>query len=183
MCQSLACQSLAKDCTRMSAGKRIKLKKYGLRIVVLIRFQEIGNIPKIIDVLKKIISVYIWNISFNICYAMSEFLVFVFQNPSLEGTFLINDKMICKFQFSEFMIMKPFKHRTSPEGTIVPGELKQNFVMKVYIVITSKVFADFCFESPISIDFQSEILALLPPKSAKTFDESLQILSPLRKSA
>ena len=58
----------------------------------------------------------------------------------------------------------------------------QNFVSKVYIVITSKVFADFCFESPISIDFQSEILALLPPKSAKTFHESLQILSP-RKSA
>ena len=43
----------------------------------------------------------------------------------------------------------------------------QNFVLKVYIVITSKVFADFRFESPISIDFQSEILALLPPKSAK----------------
>ena len=60
---------------------------------------------------------------------------------------------------------------------------KQNFVLKVYIVITSKVFADFRFESPISIDFQSEILALLPPKSAKTFHESLQILSPLRKSA
>ena len=59
----------------------------------------------------------------------------------------------------------------------------QNFVLKVYIVITSKVFADFCFESPISIDFQSEILALLRPKSAKTFHESLQILSPLRKSA
>ena len=41
----------------------------------------------------------------------------------------------------------------------------QNFVLKVYIVITSKVFADFRFESPISIDFQTEILALLPPKS------------------
>ena len=53
----------------------------------------------------------------------------------------------------------------------------QNFVLKVYIVIISKVFADFCFESPISIDFQSEILALLRPKSAKTFHESLQILS------
>ena len=59
----------------------------------------------------------------------------------------------------------------------------ENFVLKVYIVITSKVFADFRFESPISIDFQREILALLPPKSAKTFHESLQILSPLRKSA
>ena len=46
----------------------------------------------------------------------------------------------------------------------------QNFVLKVYIVITSKVFADFCFESPISIDFQSEILALLRPKSAKTLE-------------
>ena len=56
----------------------------------------------------------------------------------------------------------------------------QNFVLKVYIVITSKVFADFRFESSISIDFQNEILALLPPKSAKTFHESLQILSPLR---
>ena len=49
----------------------------------------------------------------------------------------------------------------------------QNFVLKVYIVITSEVFADFRFESPISIDFQNEILALLPPKSAKTFHESL----------
>ena len=49
----------------------------------------------------------------------------------------------------------------------------QNFVLKVYIVITFKVFADFRFESPISIDFQSEILALLPPKSAKTLVESL----------
>ena len=58
----------------------------------------------------------------------------------------------------------------------------QNFVMKVYIGITSKIFADFRFESPISIDFQTEILALLRPKSAKTFHESLQILSP-RKSA
>ena len=58
----------------------------------------------------------------------------------------------------------------------------QNFAMKVYIVITSKVFADFRFESPISIDFQNEILALLRPKSAKTFHESLQILS-ARKSA
>ena len=48
----------------------------------------------------------------------------------------------------------------------------QNFVLKVYIVITSKVFADFRFESPISIDFQSEILALLPPKSAKVFADS-----------
>ena len=46
----------------------------------------------------------------------------------------------------------------------------QNFVLKVYIVITSKVFADFCFESPISINFQSEILALLRPKSAKTLE-------------
>ena len=45
---------------------------------------------------------------------------------------------------------------------------KQNFVLKVYIVITSKVFADFRFESPISIDFQNEIPALLPPKSAKS---------------
>ena len=54
--------------------------------------------------------------------------------------------------------------------------------MKVYLVITSKVLADFRLESPISKDFQSEILALLPPKSAKTFHESLQILSPLRKS-
>ena len=61
-------------------------------------------------------------------------------------------------------------------------KLVQNFVLKVYIVITSKVFANFRFESPISIDFQSEILAFLPPKSAKTFHESLQILSP-RKSA
>ena len=46
------------------------------------------------------------------------------------------------------------------------------------VVITSNVFADFRFESPISIDFQNEILALLPPKPAKTFHESLQILSP-----
>ena len=46
----------------------------------------------------------------------------------------------------------------------------QNFVLKVYIVITSKVFADFCFESPISIDFQSEILALLRPKSLQTLE-------------
>ena len=45
----------------------------------------------------------------------------------------------------------------------------QNFVLKVSIVITSKVFADFRFESPISIDFHDEILALLPPKSANTF--------------
>ena len=71
-----------------------------------------------------------------------------------------------------------------PESLLGLSEWKsvQNFVLKVYIVITSKVFADFCFESPISIDFQSEILALLRPKSAKTFHESLQILS-LRKSA
>ena len=40
-------------------------------------------------------------------------------------------------------------------------ETDQNFVLKVYIVITFKVFADFRFESPISIDFQIEILALL----------------------
>ena len=46
--------------------------------------------------------------------------------------------------------------------------------MKVYIVITSKVFADFRFESPISIDFQSEIPTLLAPKSANTFHESLE---------
>ena len=44
---------------------------------------------------------------------------------------------------------------------------KQNFVLKVYIVITSKVCADFRFESPVSIGFHSEILALLPPKSSK----------------
>ena len=48
----------------------------------------------------------------------------------------------------------------------------QNFVLKVYIVITSKVFADFRFESPISMDFQSEILALLPPKSANNYTDS-----------
>ena len=54
----------------------------------------------------------------------------------------------------------------------------QNFVVKVYIVITSKVFADFRFEIPISIDSQNEILALLSPKSAKTFRKSLQKLSP-----
>ena len=51
----------------------------------------------------------------------------------------------------------------------VPVYSAQNFVLKVYIVTNSKVFADFRFESPISIDFQSEILALLPPKSANTF--------------
>ena len=45
----------------------------------------------------------------------------------------------------------------------------QNFVLKVYIVITSEVFADFRFESPISIDFQNEILALLLTKSANIF--------------
>ena len=74
-------------------------------------------------------------------------------SSSPEGTFFINDKMICKFQFSELIIMNyqmslkkekiymiiypkkslckpvfkvllhPFKHQTSPEGTIVPGEL------------------------------------------------------------
>ena len=49
----------------------------------------------------------------------------------------------------------------------------QNFVLKVSIVITSKVFADFRFESPISIDFHDEILALLPPKSANTFAPSI----------
>ena len=49
---------------------------------------------------------------------------------------------------------------------------RQNVVLKVYIVITSKIFADFRFESPISIDFQNEILALLPPKSANTFAPS-----------
>ena len=53
-------------------------------------------------------------------------------------------------------------------------ETDQNFVLKVYIVITFKVFADFRFESPISIDFQSEIPTLLAPKSAKTFHESLE---------
>ena len=48
-CESLACQSLEKDCMYECRKSTIKLKKYGLRTVVLIWFQEINNIPKIID--------------------------------------------------------------------------------------------------------------------------------------
>ena len=58
----------------------------------------------------------------------------------------------------------------------------------------AKVFADFRFESlyqslqrlsaKVCKYFRPfESMGLLPPKSAKTFHESLQILSPLRKSA
>ena len=50
---------------------------------------------------------------------------------------------------------------------------KQNFVLKVYIVITSKVFADFRFESPIS-KFHSESPGRLSgQKYLQTLVESL----------
>ena len=106
----------------------------------------------------------------------------VFELAALAQTFLLTD---CKWKtgrnnfVSRIFLFAEFQ-KFPPEAW--ENKSSQNFVLKVYIVITSKVFADFRFESPISIDFQSEILALLRPKSAKTFHESLQILSP-RKSA
>ena len=60
-------------------------------------------------------------------------------------------------------------------------EFQAEFRFEKRLVFQVKVFSDSRPNLKYKSDFQNEILALLPPKSAKTFHESLQILSP-RKS-
>ena len=54
--------------------------------------------------------------------------------------------------------------------------MNQNFVLKFRLVFKVKVLFQTRSNLEYKSDFQNEILALLPPKSAKTFHETLQTL-------